>query len=143
MSSVFEKFHDLLSIYLDSRTPLICVETFDSLSFMEQLKGKCKDEFELIEYRLNNFLYNTFEEKPVTDSTKRDLLQAINEYTKYRNTEGEKKPAVLVLHEIHPLLNQMEIWQKFQEFAQKIQQFSDGTNSNPVYDTRIIIVSSL
>ena len=35
MSSQFEEFNKRLPIYLDSRTPIICVETFDSLSFME------------------------------------------------------------------------------------------------------------
>ena len=63
MSSQFEEFNKRLPIYLDSRTPIICVETFDSLSFMEHLKEKCQDEFELIEYRNNNFLFNIFENK--------------------------------------------------------------------------------
>ena len=56
MSSQIEKFNDLLPIYLDSRTPIICVETFDSLSFMEHLKETCRNEFELIEYRNKSFL---------------------------------------------------------------------------------------
>ena len=142
MSTSEKKFEKLLPVYLDSRTPIICVETFDSLSFMEQLKEKCKDEYELIEYRNNNFLYNTFEEKAVSDTTRRELLPVFNEYIKFRNLSGKKKPAVLVLHEIHPLLNQMEIWLKLQEFAQKIQQYSYGKNHEAAYDTRIIIVSS-
>ena len=57
--------------------------------------------------------------------------------------KAKKKPAVLILHEIHPLLNQMEIWLKLQEFAQKIQQFSENKNCDPAYDTRIVIVSSI
>jgi hypothetical protein len=36
----------------------------------------------------------------------------------------------------------MEIWLKLQEFAQKIQLYSEGKNNDPAYDTRIIIVSS-
>ena len=141
--SHLKKFQELLEIYLDSRTPIICVETFDSLSFMEHLKETCRNEFELIEYRNKSFLYNTFEEKAVTDSFSSELIRALDHYVKYRRLEGKKKPAVLVLHEIHPLLSQMEIWLKLQEFAQKIQQFSDGKNCDSAYDTRIIIVSSM
>ena len=141
MSSQIEKFNDLLPIYLESRTPIICVETFDSLSFMEHLKETCRNEFELIEYRNKSFLYNTFEEKAVTDSSSSELIRALDHYVKYRKLEGKKMPAVLVLHEIHPLLSQMEIWLKLQEFAQKIQQFSE--NCDPAYDTRIVIVSSI
>lgn len=142
MSSQIEKFNDLLPIYLESRTPIICVETFDSLSFMEHLKETCRNEFELIEYRNKSFLYNTFEEKAVTDSSSSELIRALDHYVKYRKLEGKKMPAVLVLHEIHPLLSQMEIWLKLQEFAQKIQQFSENKN-DPAYDTRIVIVSSI
>ena len=141
MSSQIEKFNDLLPIYLESRTPIICVETFDSLSFMEHLKETCRNEFELIEYRNKSFLYNTFEEKVITDSSKIELTTALDHYVKYRKLEGKKKPAVLVLYEIHPLLNQMEIWLKLQDFAQKTQQFS--VNCDPAYDTRIVIVSSI
>ena len=141
--SNFEKFRNKLSVYLESRTPIICVETLDSISFVESLKETCQDEFELLEYRNNNFLFNTFAESPVTDSTRREVLPALNEYIKFRNHgDDKKKPAVLVLHEIHPLLSQMEIWLKLQEFAQKIQLYSEGKNNDPAYDTRIIIVSS-
>ena len=141
--SHLKKFQELLEIYLDSRTPIICVETFDALSFMEHLKETCRNEFELIEYRNKSFLYNTFEEKAVTDSSSSELIRALDHYVKYRKLEGKKMPAVLVLHEIHPLLSQMEIWLKLQEFAQKIQQFSENKNCDPAYDTRIVIVSSI
>ena len=141
--SNLEKFRNKLSVYLDSRTPIICVETIDIISFVEHLKEICQEEFELLEYRNNNFLYNTLADSPVTDRSKRELLPALNEYIKFRNLgEDKKKPAVLVLHEIHPLMNQMEVWLKLQEFAQKIQLHSEGKNNDPAYDTRIIIVSS-
>ena len=143
MTAAFKEFDKLLEIYLESRTPITCVETFDSLSFMEYLKEKCKAEYELLEYRNNNFLFNTLADCPVTDRSKRELLPALNEYIKFRNLgEDKKNPAVLVLHEIHPLMNQMEVWLKLQEFAQKIQLYSEGKNNDPAYDTRIIIVSS-
>jgi ATP-dependent 26S proteasome regulatory subunit len=142
--SAINEFTDKLSIYLDARTPIICIDTFDHFSVTDILNEKFGKDYEIVQYRNSGFLADSKTGKPIegTDSAKKELPSALKTYMNFRNSKSVGKPGILVLNEIHPLLNQMEIWLKLQEYAQNIQQFTDGLIKEPSCDTRIIILCS-
>jgi len=137
-----KKFIDKMLTYLDAGTPIICVDTFDHIPVLDTLQKQFGEAYEIVFYRNKEMLVFAGSDKKLTDSTPCELPKALVQYEKYRNTEGTKKPGILILNEIHPLLGQMECWLKLQGYAQKLQQCHDGKTQDIAYDVRIIILCS-
>lgn len=142
MMSAINDFIKKLSIYLDAGTPVVCIDSFDRYSVIGRLNENFGNEYEIVQYRNRGFLTFAGNGAPVTDSSPTDLTKSLTQYRKYRDSASSSKPGILILNEIHPLLEQMECWLKLQEYAQNIQQFHEGLRKDRSCDVRIVILCS-
>lgn len=134
-------FENKLGIYFEAGTPIVCIDSIDRFSVIDVLNAEFGGDYEIVQYRNNGFL--TFADgKAVTDSSPTELTRALKEYRKFRDAGGSPKTGILVLNEIHPLLDRMECWLSLQEYAQNIQQFNDGARKDRSCDVRIVILCS-
>ena len=137
-----DEFKDKLQTYLDAGTPIVCIDSFDHLSVIDALKEKFGKDYGIVQYRNGGFLVHAKDGALITDSFRAELTKALDCYVNYRKTDKSEKPGMLILYEIHPLLEKMECWLKLQEYAQNIQRFNDGLCKDRFWNFRIVILCS-